>query len=72
MIQNYGDKEREINKSVFFTHCFSCLWLDGAECAHRYAKKQCVKCAFIYFTFLKRLFLVFSYIYAARGRLMWC
>ena len=22
-------------------HCFSCLRLDGAECAHRYARKGC-------------------------------
>ena len=46
-------KEREINKSVFFTHYFSCLWLDGAECTHRYARKACAGGFFRLKLFLK-------------------
>ena len=35
------------SKSIFCnylcmdTHCFLCLWLGGAECAHSYAQKAC-------------------------------
>ena len=41
------------------THCFSCLWLDVAECAHHYAQKACVtrhKLGKIFFT----VFIFFS------------